>query len=44
MIYYQVAIFTLLIFSSAAYKNTTNFWANQLNDSQIHFQAYSGFF
>lgn len=34
----------LLVVLAVGYKNTTDFWAKQLNDPKIHFQAFAGIF
>lgn len=33
----------LLVTLACSYKNTTSFWARQLNTSDIHFQSYAGY-
>ncbi len=39
---YHICLLTLLVVIAAGYKNTTDFWAKQLNDSNLHFHAYAG--
>lgn len=39
---YHICLLALLVVLAAGYKNTTDFWAKKLNDSAIHFQAFSG--
>jgi hypothetical protein len=41
---YQVLLIAALLVVStyAGYKNTTDFWATQVADNDLHFQVYSG--
>ncbi len=44
--YLLFSIISLLVVSTMAgigtYTNTTSFWQTMLNESQLHFQVYSG--
>lgn len=41
---YQVLLIAALLVVStyAGYRNTTDFWAQQVADNDLHFQVYSG--
>lgn len=39
---YHICLFALLLVSVLGYKNNTAFWAKQLNETSLHFQALSG--
>ena len=39
---YHICLLALLLTITFAYKNNTEFWKKQLNETNLFFQAYSG--